>query len=248
MIESPIPKSIREIIDVFSWSNFRPFTYKQLSRTLDIDPNTLVQRINRNSNYFEIKGDRPKIIKLRKDLDDIYYYRDKYTCQICNKKNEPNNLITRLKDPYMKDKENWENVITCCQKCKDINLIKKLSFKKKNKAISLGNFIWEYKEIEIREIKREVNPYLKLYLPELKQSEKEYIHYHEFNEHNGQGWFHIINDKNEICEYFSDILNFFGNEGWELIKIKPYIGEYEEFYGFGRSHCLFKRKKILEEN
>ncbi len=246
MIESSIPKSIRDIIDEYIWLNFRPFTYKLLSQRLNLDPNTIVQRINRNPEYFEIEGDRPKIIKLRKDLPEIYFYRDKNTCQICQKKKEPSELLIRLKDPYLKDDDNWNNVITCCQKCKDINLIKKLTYKKKIERIGTGNYVWEYKEIEIREIHKKKNPYMKLYFPDFKESEIEYEHYHEFNELNGQGWYHIIDDNNERCEYPSDILNYFGNQGWELIMFKQYPPEYTDG-DWGNDHYVFKRKKNLEE-
>lgn len=246
MSDNAIPKSIRDIIDKYIWSNFRPFTYKMLSSRLNIDPNTLVQRINRNPKYFEIEGDRPKIIKLRKDLPEIYFYRDKNTCQICQKKKESSELLIRLKDPYLEDNHNWDNVITCCQKCKDINLIKKLTYKKKIEPIGIGNYVWEYKEIEIREIHKKKNPYMKLYFPDFKESEIEYEHYHEFNELNGQGWYHIIDNNNKRCEYFSDILNYFGNQGWELIIIKQYPPEYPDG-DWGNNHYIFKRKKHLEE-
>lgn len=249
MLKTTIPKSIQEIINEYISSHFRPFTYKLLSSRLRFDPNTIVQRINRNPEYFKIEGDRPKIIKLKKDLEEIYFYRDKNTCQICQKEKDPSELLIRFKDPNLKDEENWENVITTCQKCKDINLIKKLSTKEEGELPGPGNFIWEYKEIEIREIFKQINPYMKLYFPELKESEIEYKyeHYLEFNERNGQGWFHIIDDNNERCENLSDILNFFGKQGWELIQMKEYTTEYEaENLGLDDYHCIFKRKKNLE--
>jgi len=206
MSYSKIPNSIKEIIDKYIRYNFRPFTYKMLADRLRIDPNTLVQRINRNPEYFEIKGDRPKIVTLRKDLEKIYFYRDKNICQICQEEKESDELLIRFKDPYLGEKNkgdnlhDWDNVITCCQNCKEINLIKKLSYKKKVERIGTENYIWEYREIEIREINKEKNPYLELYFPDLKDSEIKYEHYFEFNALIGQGWYHIIDDKNERCE------------------------------------------------
>ena len=158
MTESIIPNSIKEIIDEFKSLGFSPYTYKKLAYRLDVEPNTLVQRINRNLEYFDITGDRPKIITLRKDLDEIYFYRDKNTCQICQQKKSSNELLTRPKDPYLEKKtklnylHDWDNIITCCQDCKNISLIKRLSYKKKPDYISSDNYLWEYKEIEIREI------------------------------------------------------------------------------------------------
>ena len=246
MLEIKIPKSIRQIIDEFIWSDFRPFTYKMLADRLRRESNTIVQRINRNPKYFEIIGDKPKIIKLNKDLEETYFYRDKNTCQICQKQKEPSELLIRLKDPYLKDDHNWGNVITSCQGCKDINIIKKLSYKKKIGRIVTENYIWEYKEIEIREIHQKKNPYLKLYYPDFQESEIEYDHYHEFNEFNGQGWYHIIDDDNKRCEYLSDILNYFGNQGWELVTIKQYPPDYSDGE-WGNPRYVFKRRSYLEE-
>lgn len=251
MTENNIPNSIKEIINEFISSGFRPYTYKKLAYRLDVEPNTLVQRINRNPEYFEIKGDRPKIITLRKEIKEIYFYRDKNTCQICLEKKDPSELLFRVKDPYLEEKNNmvnlddWDNVITCCQVCKDIDLLKKLSMKGKIEHIGSGNYFWEYKEIEIREVYKEKNPYHKLYFPDLKISEMKYDHYHEFNELKGQGWYHIINDNNERSEYFSDILNYFGNQGWELVLLKqdPPADPDE---GWGHDRYLFKRKKRIE--
>ncbi|KKN24637.1 hypothetical protein LCGC14_0892900 [marine sediment metagenome] len=246
MLETTIPKSIRQIIDEFIWSNFRPFTYKMLADRLRYESNTIVQRINRNPKYFKTVGDKPKIIELNKDLEEIYFYRDKNTCQICQKQKEPTELLIRLKDPYLKDDYNWENVITCCQDCKDINIIKKLSYKQKDEHIGTGNYIWEYKEIQIREVHKKKNPYFKLYFPDFKETEIEYVHYYEFNESSGQVWHHIIDENNEICENLSDILNYFGIQGWELMIIKPDTPD-DPVEGWGMDHYIFKRKKKMEE-
>ena len=246
-----IPKAIKPIIDEFISGNFRPYTYKILANRLRIDSNTLVQRINRNEKYFTIEGVRPKVIKLNKKLEDIYFYRDKNTCQICQKQKDPSELLIRFKDPYLKEKNklnnlhDWDNVITCCQDCKEMNLIKKLSYKQKIEHIGSSNHVWEYKEIEIREEHKIKNPYMKLYDPDYKESEMQYEHYHEFNEFNGQGWFHIIDDNNERCEHLLDILNYFGNQGWELILVKQYPPA-EPYEGWGNERYLFKRKKIIE--
>ena len=245
MSNSQIPKSIQDIIDIYIVYDFGPFTYKILADRLNIDPNTLNQRINRNPEYFDIRGQRPKIITLKKGLEDIYFYRDKNTCRICQKQKDPTNLLIRLKDPYLKDDENWENIITCCQNCKDTNLIKRLSYKKNIEQIDAGNYIWEYKEIEIREIHKRKNPYMKLYFPDFKETEIKYEHYHEFNELNGQGWHHIIDDNNERCENLSDILNYFGSQGWELVIMDHNPPEFEGG-DWGNLHCVFKRKKIIE--
>ena len=252
MTNNNIPNSIKVIIDEFISLDFRPYTYKKLAYRLDVEPNTLIQRINRNSKYFEIRGERPKIITLRKDIEEIYFHRDKNTCQICQKKKDPNELLIRYKDPYLEEKNNldylhdWNNVITSCQDCKDVDLIKRLSPKQKPKHISVDNYIWEYKEIEIREIHKKKNPYIELYLPSYKDKNPQYDHYHEVNETNGQGWYHIIDDNNERCENLHDVLNYYGNQGWELVLVKQYPPDEDE-YDWGNERYLFKRKKKIEE-
>ncbi len=247
MTDSKIPKAIRQIIDVYIYLNFRPFTYKLLSDRLNIEPNTLVQRINRYGDYFQIEGDRPKIIKLNKDFDIICFYRDKNICQICQKKKEPDELLVRLKDKYLKNKEKWDNMITCCRDCKDINLIKRLSHKTKPFNINSGNQIWEYMEVEIREIYKEKNPHMELYFPDLKKYEKEYEYYCEVDELNGQGWYHIIDDNNEIIKHRADVLNYYGTQGWELVIVRQTPPEYEDDE-WGNDIYVFKRKKVIEES
>lgn len=252
MTEYYIPNSIKEIIDEFISSRFRPYTYKLLASRIQIDTNTLVQRIHRKLEFFEIEGDKPKIIKLKKDMKEIFFYRDKNKCQICRKEKDPEELLIRVKDPFLEKKnkvdnlDDWENIITCCQACKDINLIRKLSTTDHIENIGSGNFVWEYKEIEIREVYKKKNPYHNLYFPDLKVPEMKYDHYHEFNELNSQGWHHIIDENNERCEFFQDIMNYFGNQGWELVIMNFEPPEYEEDL-WGNRHCIFKRKKNLEE-
>jgi len=251
MTDKNIPNSIKEIIDKFIDYGFRPYTYKDLASRLDVEPNTLVQRINRNLKYFEIVGDRPKIITLNKDLEEIYFYRDKNTCQICQNKKNPDDLLIRFKDPYLVEKNeidylhDWNNVITSCQDCKEIDLIKRLTYLKEPENIVLDNYIWEYKEIEIREIYKKKNPYAELYFPGFKNKNPQYEHYLEVNESNGQGWYHIINDKNERCEHLADILNYYGNQGWELVLVKEYPPDYEGD-DWGNDCYLFKRKKLIK--
>lgn len=250
MVKTVIPQSIQKIIDEFVWFNFRPFTYKQLSERLDIDPNTLVQRINRNPDYFNLTGEKPKIIEVKKNINEIYFYRDENKCRICQKTFDPADLSIRYKDPNLKEKErdDWENVITTCSNCKDVDLVKKLNPVKKLKPPSLGNFIWEYKEIEVREINRKINPYIELFNPNLDKSayKHEYEYYFEFSEDGNREWFYVSDDENKKCDKLADILNFFGNQGWEMIKMKEYLDEEtNETEGY---HCIFKRKMVLGEN
>jgi hypothetical protein len=247
MINTFIPKSIRPIIDEFIYSNFRPYTYKDLAKRLGLETNTLVQRVNRNPDYFDIKGDKPRIITLRKNIEEIYFYRDKNTCRVCQKKKKKEDLTIRFRDPYLKGKEkdNWNNVISSCQKCKDIILIKKFSRTEIPKSLTLGINAWEYKKIRIREVRKKINPHMKLYYPALEDNEMKIEQYYEFDELRGQGWVHVIDDNNERCKQLTDILNYFGSHGWELVKFKEYMERFGEFeQPTGDYLCLFKRKRM----
>ncbi len=237
-IESKIPNAIQEIIDAYISRSFESLTYKQLSDQTRVEKNTLVQRINRNLNYFRFIGDRPKLIELNSDLEEIYIYRDKNQCQICEKIFKPDELHTREKDPYRKKKKkqvdevyDWENVITCCSHCKEKDLVKRLELDPKK--LSLGRKTWEYKEITIR------RPYKRINSTSHKFG---YVNYMEFNEDNGPQWYHVLDNENDICNSKSEILNFFGNRGWDLINI-----EEETDYDLqptGVFQYLFKREKI----
>ncbi|MEE9378771.1 MAG: HNH endonuclease [Candidatus Lokiarchaeia archaeon] len=237
MLKSSIPRSVQQIFDVFIKTSFSPRTYKTLAKFLKIDTNTLVQRINRNSNYFMLEGERPRIIKLNKNCNEIFFYRDKNKCQICQNMFEPDELIVRYKDPLIKeDKDAWENIITCCSHCKDKDLTKIL--RKKKETAPNGNIVWEYKEIGIREVQKRINSSIESVLSGGKYENEDYW---EFNEYNGQGWFRLHDEENNTCIYVNDILNYFGSHGWDLVNIKEYY-YYESDIPQGY-HCFFKRIK-----
>ncbi len=245
MTINKIPQSIREIINVFIRLHFESLTYNNISSSLNKDVNTIVQRINRHPQYFQIKEGRPNRITLKKGLKEIYFYRDKNQCQICRKTINSENLVIRHKDPHMKDKFDWENIVTCCDKCKDKDLTKR----SKRQPITKGKqiYVWEYKEIKIREILRRRNFFNEIMYTgfgELENQEDDEGDYFEFNELNGQGWFHLLDDNDKKSSLtLADVLNYFGDQGWELVEIHyPFSEEESEYI------CLFKSKKVKVVN
>jgi 5-methylcytosine-specific restriction endonuclease McrA len=229
-----IPGSIQEIIKSLIRFQNEPLTYKHISMLTNSDTNTTIQRINRHQEFFDIKEPRPYKISLKKEIKEIYFFRDDYQCQICLKVKKPENLLIRFKDPYMEDKYDWENVITSCESCKEKDLIKRIGVKKEARLKLYSADTWEYKGIEIKNVEKYD-----------KESKELRTAYYEFNELNGQGWFHLINNANEISSNNPiDILNYFGDDGWEIIKYKEFPWEdYEEFH----AEILFKRKKLKDK-
>lgn len=284
-----IPKSVKEIVNVFIRFNFNPLTYKIIADTLNKDTNTIIQRIKRNeANFFEISGKRPYQIRLRQNVKEIYFYRDHNQCQICKKTLNLEKLILRFKNPIAKDKYAWNNVFTCCQECKNKNTHKKRTRKIQQIKASETD-LWEYKEIRIKEIysnpsfqanfdpnltswsditPQYINPYIvaslfkpvfhkskvkpDLYYEFYEPDEKPDLYY-EFYEPDEDQWFHLANDDDEITSTsLAKLLNYFGDDGWELVSIlregSPFLSAYrvnpfynafnrEEFY-----NCIFKRK------
>lgn len=254
-----IPTSIKEIINVFIRNNFNPLTYKSISKVLKKDTNAIVQRIKRNEDYFVITGKRPYQISLKTNLKEIYFYRDKNQCRICRKSINPEELLLRFKDSYMKDKYDWNNCFTCCQKCKDKEIAKKTRKKRTRKNQVQKKGAWEYKEVYIKKIFHtplfQTPEYLRVSIGSWERPiEKNLTHdYYEFNELNGDGWFHLIDDdKNISSKIITDILDYFGDDEWELVSITKISGnnktsamDYLVNYTPVREEqyqCIFKRK------
>jgi len=241
-----IPRSVTEIIELFIKYNFRPLTYNIIADLLRKNTNAIVQRIKRYPKYFEITGKRPYNISLRKGLNFVIFYRDNFHCQICNKKYEMKHLIIRFKDPNLDDKYDWNNCITSCKNCKDVKITKYKSAKARKDE--KPRITWEYKEIRITKVS------------DFKFSENRFAgiedrSYFEYDELNGKGPFHLIDDDDEISSYkITDILDYFGDDGWELVNMSeieynpygffPYSTITSYPSGSGEEYfCIFKRKK-----
>lgn len=267
MTYNKIPKAVKEIVEVFIHFNFKPLTYKIIAEVLKMDNNTILQRIKRNEKkYFNITTKRPFKITLKKNIKEICFLRDKNQCQICRKTFNPDVLNIRFKNPNLKDKYNWNNVLTSCKSCKNKNLVKKGVKKTGTKKIQKHE-PWEYKEIRIKKIIKNLilqnrsfydNPEISALVGwnssnNLNNKEKPNIIY-EFDELKGRGWFNLIGDNKSITSTsIIKILNYFGDDGWELISIsseaekdKSLIPAYQLINSINQDeiyYCILKRKR-----
>jgi len=222
-----IPKSVQEILDKFIQSNFRRFSYKYLADRLGLKVDTVIQRISRNKEYFEIDdSERPSRISIKKGIKEIYFYRDKNQCQLCQKIVDLENLTLRYRNPYQEDKFEWRNVLSVCDECKEKEIIKKIKRVKKPGTV-------EYKEVYIRLVS--------------KMKEDKRFYYYEFDEYDGTGEFPLLDENNNIAsKTVGDVLNYFGSDGWDVVHIETLRGEYDDA-GYEDFQVFFKRKGEQDE-
>ena len=72
MIKTIIPNSIRQILDKFIHSNFQRCTYNHLADQLGLKTDTLIQRVSRNKDYFDIDDrGRPSRITVKKEIKEV---------------------------------------------------------------------------------------------------------------------------------------------------------------------------------
>ncbi|MFX1296101.1 MAG: hypothetical protein ACFFD2_14785 [Promethearchaeota archaeon] len=223
MIKSKIPQSVQDILDVFIRFNFTRLQYKTLANRLGLKVDTLIQRISRNKEYFEVDdSSRPSRISIKKGLKEVYFYRDKNKCQLCQKVINPERLILKFRNPYQEDKYDWQNVLSVCDECKNNEIIKKV------KRIEQPGVI-EYKEVSIKLTSKR----------DLKTDS--YVYYYEFDEYDGMGEFPLLDEDGNIAsKTVADILNYFSAEGWEVIHIDRIL---EEEYALEEYQVIFKRKR-----
>lgn len=223
MVKSKIPKSVQEILDKFIRSNFTRFSYTHLADQLGIKTDTLIQRISRNKDYFEVDDSkRPSRILVKKGIEEVYFYRDKNKCHICQKTVDPESLILKFRNPGHYDKYDWNNVISVCDECKDKEIVKRVKRVKKQGAS-------EYKEIFIQITSRR-NP-----------DTNDYENYYEFDELNGAGPFPLIDGEDKIASFtVADILNYFSGDDWEVVHIERIM---EEEYALEEYQVFFKRRR-----
>lgn len=224
MTNKKIPQSAAEILYIFIRFNFRPISYKTLAENLDKKVDTIIQRIRRNREYFEVDdSQRPSRISIKKGIRDIYLLRDKNRCQICQKTVNPERLILKFRNPYQDDKYEWNNVLSVCNECKEKEIVKKVKKVKKARG-------FEYKEIYIKYIYKKI--------PETD----DYENYYEFDELDGSGSFPLIDENEKIASTtVADILSYFGADDWEVVYIKQQEDfDHSELENY---QVIFKRKR-----
>ena len=223
MTEIKIPQSAQEILDTFIRFNFRPISYRTLAENLNKKVDTIIQRIRRNREYFEVDdSQRPSRISIKKGIKEIYLFRDKNRCQICQKTVNPERLILKFRNPYQDDKFEWKNVLSVCDECKDKEIVKVVKKVKKAQG-------FEYKEIYIKYVYKK-NP-----------ETDDYENYYEFDELDGSGYFPLIDENEKIASTrVADILSYFGADDWEVVYIKK---QEDIDYELEDYQVIFKRKR-----
>jgi len=229
MVETIIPPSVKEMLDEFIRYRFFKIPYKKLASALGKNVDTIIQRVRRNKDYFEIDNTtRPSKISIKKGLKEIYFYRDKNTCQICQKQVTPNKLELGFRNPYQTDKYDWKNVLSVCDDCKDKEIVKII--KKTKFPIEI-----EYKEVHIR-------------WTSINNSETDkWESFLEFDELDGSGYFPLFDENEKIASNsIADVLNYFSADGWEMIHIE-YPTTLTDYEDVGEYEVLFKRKKLRKK-
>lgn len=245
-----IRKAIKSIIDVFIRNHFRPLTYKAIADRLQETPNTIMQRIKRNPKYFNIDDEtRPFKVTLKPENDEIIFIRDRNQCHICRRTLNPDLLVRRYKNPDLRDKDAWQNIITCCQDCKDKDISKSI-LKKSKQVMKLKPSkrpVWEYHEIRIRNVISSTNIYTyplweadtPVYIAGYEDypmtrsqlasslANQESESYYEYDELNGKGWYHLTEEGKPSSKTIKDILDYFGYDGWELVSISQIVKSFK---------------------
>jgi len=226
MTKTKIPPTIQELLNEFIRYNFYKIEYKRLAGALEKNVDTIIQRVKRNNKYFDIDdSQRPAKISVKKGVPEVYFYRDKNTCQICQKKAIPNELVLRFRNPSQRDKFGWSIVLSVCNECKDKPIVKIKKIIKSPPRI-------EYKEIHI------------MWESELDDETVEWNSFLKFNELDGSGYFPLLDSNENIAsKTIADVLNYFAADDWEVIHIEvPNDAEYIDHY-----QVFFKRIRDKKE-
>jgi len=213
MPETKIPPSVQEILDVFIRNRFYNVPYKKISSATNKNIDTIIQRVKRNKEFFDIDdSERPAKISIKKGKEEIYFYRDKNICRLCQKQVSPTNLNMRFRNPFQKDKFAWNNVLSVCNECKNKEIVKLVKIIKKPSKI-------EYKEVHI-ELKSIKN-----------QETDDWDYYYEFDELDGTGSFPLLDESEKIAsKTVADVLNYYAADGWRVIHIEiPQETEYMNY-------------------
>lgn len=228
MIKTKIPITVQEMLEEFIRYSFYKITYKRLAGALEKNVDTIIQRIKRNKDYFDIDDSkRPAKISVKKGVPEVYFYRDRNTCRICQKQVDPNVLELRFRNPFQRDKYNWSNVLSVCNECKDKPIVK---IKKQVKSPPRI----EYKEVHIK--------WDSMKDPETGERNR----YLVFDELDGREYFPLLDSDEKIAsKAVVDILNYFSADDWEVIHIQVFGEtdyEVEDFY-----QVFFKRIRDNKE-
>ncbi len=224
-----IKTPIKKIIDVFRKKNFIPLTIQQIATELGERENSINQCIIRDNNdCFETLKKKPRTIRLREGKEKIAFYLRDNQCHMCKKKTPPDNLQLHWLNPRAQNKLAWNNLVALCTECAGKPFPKQGGGKKARAPKAQERPQWEYKSILVRaqqgvEEKNVEYPGMPGF--PMRQSLNfifyEYNEIDDINEIDDDQWFHLIdNDEKIISLTFADILDDFGDDGWELAHIR----------------------------
>jgi len=232
-----ISSSLKEILDVFIKNKFRPLTLAEISDLLGEDANTINQRILRdNENLFfsPNPNSKPKIIQVRPGHPDVVCYMRDNQCNLCKKKLKPEKMFVEYINNQKKQKNTWDNLKLVCDQCSKTP--PKVTKQKTQKVTQISNLnidksmrTWEYKTLIIRNVPKfddysslsEEDPkYIPAHFIYQENSEIDLTKDIEEQEEQVSNWYTIIENGKIKSHSISDILNFFGIQGWELASIQ----------------------------
>ncbi|MFX0101571.1 MAG: DUF4177 domain-containing protein, partial [Candidatus Hodarchaeota archaeon] len=196
---------------------------------------------------------------------ETFFHIKRNRCDNCGKTKLPIFLLMKYKNAKLPKEElqDWNNLYVSCLDCQD----KPYSPGKKktrNQKSKVKRTRWEYKAVGIRcrleleQIKEDKPLRSEIYeqnvSPENLKTlseygiypEDNYVPIYEFFDAEDLNWVYLVDDDDKIDSYnLDDILNYFGNEGWELVSIETRSSEDklpdEEAE---RYDCVFKRRVI----
>jgi len=113
-----IPKSVTRIWRIIINENCQFLTAQKIAEELGMQPNSVLQNVHRNKDYFEIINRKPLLIG-PKPLKPFFFLRDNYKCTICGAQlTKKDALIDTLDQPSLKNEMKIYNTGTVCNTCK----------------------------------------------------------------------------------------------------------------------------------
>jgi 5-methylcytosine-specific restriction endonuclease McrA len=248
-------------------NNFHPMKVKTIAEKLQEEDNTINQRILRDEEtYFKVTNPKPKTIEIKRGLDDAVFLRDMNRCYYCGKTWASSELKTRYLRPDVPDLDAWSNLITICRECTqkpsaELTPLVPPTKERKGipfKAIKSTKSAWEYLVVRIRGVtRRQQDILLEQFLANKKETDEQPSQFYEFLEITNimenveeRDWEYLENDQGRPSANLTQIFNYFGNKGWELVSMRDLaapntsgdeLDEFDEFANY-KVECIFKKR------
>ncbi|MHA2366748.1 MAG: HNH endonuclease [Candidatus Hodarchaeales archaeon] len=130
-----LPKAVPKFWKIFIDQDCQLLTAHFLANQLKLKPNSVLQTVNRNSDFFLRFNKKPVLIGV-KAVPDFILTRDNHTCLFCYQQFEPQDLQIDFLEPSSDDtKLKLNNSFTICKPC----LSKRYS--SNNRSLNIENYI-----------------------------------------------------------------------------------------------------------